>query len=127
MMHRRSGHSNAGTVRFLDAIRETGLTTRFYQASTSESYGKAREVPQTETTPFYPRSLDGVARLYGYSIIIETTVKRTGSLHATASCLIMNRQDAERVFVTRKITLAAAADGVRIAEGSAARESELSA
>jgi GDPmannose 4,6-dehydratase len=45
-----------GTLRFLDAIRETGLSTKLYQASTSELYGKAREVPQTETTPFYPRS-----------------------------------------------------------------------
>jgi GDPmannose 4,6-dehydratase len=55
-----------GTLRFLDAIKETGVRTRFYQASTSELYGKVQEVPQSETTPFYPRSPYGVAKLYAY-------------------------------------------------------------
>ena len=60
-----------GTLRFLDAIRETGVETKFYQASTSELYGKAQQVPQNEKTPFYPRSPYGVAKLYGYWIIIN--------------------------------------------------------
>ena len=55
-----------GTLRFLDAIRETGLKTKFYQASTSELFGKVQAVPQNEKTPFYPRSPYGVAKLYGY-------------------------------------------------------------
>ena len=55
-----------GTLRFLDAIKETGIQSKFYQASTSELYGKVREVPQSEDTPFYPRSPYGVAKLYGY-------------------------------------------------------------
>ena len=60
-----------GTLRFLDAIREVGLgkQTKFYQASTSELYGKVREVPQNEETPFYPRSPYGVAKLYGFWIV----------------------------------------------------------
>ena len=59
-----------GVLRMLEAIRSTGLKdkTRFYQASTSELYGKVQEIPQTETTPFYPRSPYGVAKLYGYWI-----------------------------------------------------------
>ncbi len=58
-----------GTLRFLDAIRETGVQTRFYQASTSELFGKVQETPQSETTPFYPRSPYGVAKLYGFWIV----------------------------------------------------------
>ena len=60
-----------GTLRFLDAIRETQLETKFYQASTSELYGKVQEVPQNETTPFYPRSPYAVAKLYAYWIIVN--------------------------------------------------------
>ncbi|MCJ7802091.1 MAG: GDP-mannose 4,6-dehydratase, partial [Candidatus Marinimicrobia bacterium] len=59
-----------GTLRFLDAIKETGIATKFYQASTSELFGKVQEVPQSEKTPFYPRSPYGVAKLYSYWIII---------------------------------------------------------
>ncbi|PYJ64380.1 MAG: GDP-mannose 4,6-dehydratase, partial [Verrucomicrobia bacterium] len=55
-----------GTIRILEAIRETGLKTKFYQASSSEMYGKVQEVPQRETTPFYPRSPYGVAKVYAY-------------------------------------------------------------
>ena len=55
-----------GTLRFLDAIRETQLDTKFYQASTSELYGKVQETPQSETTPFYPRSPYAVAKLYAF-------------------------------------------------------------
>jgi len=58
-----------GVLRFLDAIKETGLNTRFYQASSSELYGKAQKIPQTEKTPFYPRSPYGVAKLYAYWIV----------------------------------------------------------
>ena len=57
-----TGVTATGTVRLLEAIRETGLTRRFYQASTSEMYGKVREIPQTEETPFYPRSPYGARR-----------------------------------------------------------------
>jgi GDPmannose 4,6-dehydratase len=60
-----------GVLRFLDAIKEIGLDTKFYQASTSELYGKAQEIPQTENTPFYPRSPYGVAKLYAYWIIVN--------------------------------------------------------
>jgi len=60
-----------GTLRFLDAIRETSLNTKFYQASTSELFGKVQETPQKETTPFYPRSPYGVAKLYGFWIIVN--------------------------------------------------------
>ena len=60
-----------GTLRFLDAIRETRIKTKFYQASTSELFGNAQEIPQTEKTPFYPRSPYGVAKLYAYWIIVN--------------------------------------------------------
>ena len=60
-----------GTLRFLDAIRESRIDTKFYQASTSELYGKVMETPQNELTPFYPRSPYGVAKLYSYWIIIN--------------------------------------------------------
>jgi GDPmannose 4,6-dehydratase len=77
-----------GTLRFLDAIRETGLrTVKFYQASTSELFGKAQETPQRETTPFYPRSPYAVSKLFGYW--------RTTFLRATEFCLITNHRDAE--------------------------------
>jgi GDPmannose 4,6-dehydratase len=60
-----------GTLRLLEAIRETGLKTRFYQASSSELFGKVQEIPQRETTPFYPRSPYGVAKLYSYWITVN--------------------------------------------------------
>ncbi|MEZ4269779.1 MAG: GDP-mannose 4,6-dehydratase, partial [Myxococcota bacterium] len=60
-----------GTLRLLDAIKETGVRTRFYQASTSELYGKIQEMPQRETTPFYPRSPYAVAKLYGYWLVVN--------------------------------------------------------
>jgi GDP-D-mannose dehydratase len=60
-----------GTLRFLDAIRETQIDTRFYQASTSELFGKVNETPQNENTPFYPRSPYGVAKLYAYWIVVN--------------------------------------------------------
>ena len=96
-----------GTLRFLDAIRETGMKTKFYQASTSELYGIAREVPQTETTPFYPRSPYAAAKLYAYWI----TVNYREAYHLFACNGILFNHESERrgkTFVTRKITVAAA-------------------
>jgi GDPmannose 4,6-dehydratase len=96
-----------GTLRFLDGIRETGLKTRFYQASTSELYGKVQEVPQTERTPFYPRSPYGVAKLYGYWIIVN--YREAYGLYATNG-ILFNHESPRRgeTFVTRKITIGAA-------------------
>ncbi len=96
-----------GTLRFLDAIKETGLRTRFYQASTSELYGKVQEVPQTEKTPFYPRSPYGVAKLYGFWIIVN--YRESYGLHASNG-ILFNHESPRRgeTFVTRKITRAAA-------------------
>lgn len=98
-----------GTLRFLDAIREVGLgkQTKFYQASTSELFGKVQEVPQKETTPFYPRSPYGVAKLYGYWI-----VKNYREAYNLFACngILFNHESPRRgeTFVTRKITRAAA-------------------
>lgn len=102
-----------GTLRFLDAIREVGLRkVKFYQASTSELYGKVQEVPQTEKTPFYPRSPYGVAKLYGYWIIVN--YREAYNLFA-CNGILFNHESPRRgeTFVTRKITRAAA----RIAAG----------
>jgi len=101
-----------GTLRFLDAIRETHIETKFYQASTSELYGKAKEIPQTENTPFYPRSPYGVAKLYGYWIIVN--YREAYDLFA-CNGILFNHESPRRgeTFVTRKITRAAA----RIKEG----------
>ena len=102
-----------GTLRFLDAIREVGLReVKFYQASTSELYGKVRETPQTEETPFYPRSPYGVAKLYGYWIIVN--YREAYDIFASNG-ILFNHESPRRgeTFVTRKITRAAA----RIAAG----------
>jgi GDPmannose 4,6-dehydratase len=97
-----------GTLRLLDAIRETGIGSRFYQASTSELYGKVAEVPQKETTPFYPRSPYGVAKLYGFWIVVN--YREAYNLHA-GNGILFNHESPRRgeIFVTRKITMAAAA------------------
>lgn len=97
-----------GTLRFLDAIREVGLkSVKFYQASTSELYGKVVETPQTENTPFYPRSPYGVAKLYGYWIIVN--YREAYNLFA-CNGILFNHESPRRgeTFVTRKITRAAA-------------------
>ncbi|MBC8485149.1 MAG: GDP-mannose 4,6-dehydratase [Bacteroidetes bacterium] len=96
-----------GTLRFLDAIRETGVETKFYQASTSELYGIAQEVPQNEKTPFYPRSPYGVAKLYAYWIIVN--YREAYDLFA-CNGILFNHESPRRgeTFVTRKITRAAA-------------------
>jgi GDPmannose 4,6-dehydratase len=99
-----------GTLRLLEAIRILGMeqTTRFYQASTSELYGLVQEVPQSETTPFYPRSPYGVAKLYGYWIVVN--YREAYGMHASNG-ILFNHESPLRgeTFVTRKITRAAAA------------------
>lgn len=96
-----------GTLRFLDAIKDTGLKTKFYQASTSELYGLVQEVPQTEKTPFYPRSPYGVAKLYAYWITVNYR-----EAYGIFACngILFNHESPRRgeTFVTRKITMAAA-------------------
>ena len=96
-----------GTLRFLDAIKETGVKTRFYQASTSELYGKVREIPQSETTPFYPRSPYAVAKIYGFWIVVN--YREAYNLFASNG-ILFNHESPRRgeTFVTRKITRAAA-------------------
>jgi GDPmannose 4,6-dehydratase len=98
-----------GTLRLLEAIRILNLQekTRFYQASTSELYGRVQEVPQTERTPFYPRSPYGVAKLYGYWITVN--YREAYGLFA-CNGILFNHESAIRgeTFVTRKITRAAA-------------------
>ena len=99
-----------GTLRMLEAIRILGIGdhVRFYQASTSELYGKVRETPQSETTPFYPRSPYGVAKLYSYWITIN--YREAYGFHASNG-ILFNHESPIRgeTFVTRKITRAAAA------------------
>jgi len=96
-----------GALRLLDAIRETGVNCRYYQASTSELYGKAQEVPQTETTPFYPRSPYGVAKQYAFWI--TKNYREAYGLHASNG-ILFNHESPRRgeTFVTRKITMAVA-------------------
>ena len=99
-----------GTLRMLEAIRILGMEkkARFYQASTSELYGLVQEVPQSETTPFYPRSPYGVAKLYGYWIVVN--YREAYGIHASNG-ILFNHESPLRgeTFVTRKITRAAAA------------------
>ena len=101
-----------GTLRILEAIRETGISSKLYQASTSELFGKVQESPQTETTPFYPRSPYGVAKLYGYWII--KNYREAYDIFASNG-ILFNHESPRRgeTFVTRKITQAA----VRIKKG----------
>jgi GDPmannose 4,6-dehydratase len=99
-----------GTLRLLEAIRVLGVerSTRFYQASTSELYGKVREVPQNEQTPFYPRSPYAVAKQYGHWIVVN--YREAYGLHASNG-ILFNHESPLRgeTFVTRKITRAVAA------------------
>jgi GDPmannose 4,6-dehydratase len=96
-----------GTIRILEAIRETGLKARFYQASSSELYGKVRETPQTETTPFYPRSPYAVAKLYSYWATVN--YRESYGMFA-CNGILFNHESPRRgeTFVTRKITRAVA-------------------
>jgi GDPmannose 4,6-dehydratase len=101
-----------GTLRILDAIKEVGLKTRFYQASSSELYGKVVEIPQRETTPFYPRSPYAVAKLYSYWITVN--YREAYNIYA-CNGILFNHESPRRgeIFVTRKVTRAAA----RISKG----------
>src|SRR3954452_14945694 len=100
--------TGTGVTRMLEAMRETCPGARFYQASSSEMFGKVREVPQTETTPFYPRSPYGVAKAYGHFITVN--YRESYDLHATSG-ILFNHESPRRglEFVTRKITWHAAA------------------
>src|SRR5437016_9533943 len=95
-----------GTVRFLEAIRETGIRPKFYQASSSELYGKVIETPQTEKTPFYPRSPYACAKLYSHW---QTINYRESYNMFACSGILFNHESPRRgeTFVTRKITRAA--------------------
>ncbi len=101
-----------GTLRLLEAIRDLGLPTRFYQASSSEMYGTVTEVPQTEKTPFHPRSPYGCAKVFGY---FQTVNYREAYGLFTCNGILFNHESPRRgeTFVTRKITRAA----TRIKEG----------
>lgn len=105
-----TGNADAvGTLRLLEAIRILGLKdkTRYYQASTSEMFGLVQEVPQRETTPFYPRSPYGVAKLYGHWITVN--YREAYGLHASSG-ILFNHESPRRgeTFVTRKVTRAVA-------------------
>jgi len=96
-----------GTLRFLDAIKEIGLETRFYQASTSELFGKVQEIPQTEKTPFYPRSPYAAAKLYSYWIVVN--YREAYGLFASNGILFNHESERRgKTFVTRKISVAVA-------------------
>ncbi len=106
-----------GTLRLLEAIRLLGLAekTRFYQASTSELYGKVQEIPQKETTPFYPRSPYAAAKIYAYWITVN--YREAYGIHASNG-ILFNHESPLRgeTFVTRKITRAAAAISLGLQE-----------
>jgi len=97
-----------GAIRILEAMRETGVRARFYQASSSEMYGKVQEVPQVETTPFWPRSPYGVAKVFAYWATVN--YRESYGIHATNG-ILFNHESPRRgeTFVTRKITRAVAA------------------
>ncbi len=99
--------TGVGTIRILEAIREAGVKTRFYQASSSEMFGKVQAVPQTETTPFWPRSPYGVAKLFSYWATVN--YRESYSLHASNG-ILFNHESPRRgeTFVTRKISRAVA-------------------
>ena len=101
-----------GTIRLLEAIRDTGLKTKFYQASSSEMYGKVTEIPQKETTPFYPRSPYGCAKVFSFW---QTVNYREAYGIFAANGILFNHESPRRgeTFVSRKITRAA----TRIKEG----------
>jgi GDPmannose 4,6-dehydratase len=96
-----------GTIRILEAIRETGLKAKFYQASSSEMYGKVHEVPQRETTPFYPRSPYAAAKVYAYWVTVN--YRESYGMFA-CNGMLFNHESPRRggTFVTRKITRAVA-------------------
>lgn len=99
--------TGTGTVRILEAIRKLGLKSKFYQASSSEMFGKVMEIPQTENTPFYPRSPYGAAKVYSYWI---TKNYRESYNMFACNGILFNHESPRRgeTFVTRKITMAVA-------------------
>ena len=99
--------TGTGTVRMLEAIRETGIKPRFYQASSSELFGLVQEVPQKETTPFYPRSPYGCAKVFSYWLVVN--YRESYGMHASNG-ILFNHESPRRgeTFVTRKITRAVA-------------------
>src|SRR5512138_450332 len=99
--------TGVGTVRILEAIRETGIRSRFYQASSSEMFGKVQQIPQTETTPFWPRSPYGVAKVFAYWATVN--YRESYGIFA-CNGILFNHESPRRgeTFVTRKITSAAA-------------------
>jgi GDPmannose 4,6-dehydratase len=99
--------TGTGTVRLLEAIREAGIKPRFYQASSSEMFGLVQEVPQKETTPFYPRSPYGCAKVFSYWLVVN--YRESYGLHASNG-ILFNHESPRRgeTFVTRKITRAVA-------------------
>ncbi len=100
--------TGVGTIRILEAMREAGTSSRFYQASSSEMFGKVQAVPQTETTPFWPRSPYGVAKVFSYWATVN--YRESYGMHASNG-ILFNHESPRRgeTFVTRKITRAAAA------------------
>ena len=100
--------TGVGTIRILEAIRESGVKPRFYQASSSEMYGKVQEVPQTETTPFWPRSPYGCAKMFGSWATVN--YRESYGLFASNG-ILFNHESPRRgeTFVTRKISRAVAA------------------
>ena len=100
--------TGVGTIRILEAIRETGIRSRFYQASSSEMFGKAQEVPQTERTPFWPRSPYGVSKVFSYWATVN--YRESYGLNA-CNGILFNHESPRRgeTFVTRKISRAVAA------------------
>jgi GDPmannose 4,6-dehydratase len=107
--------TGVGVTRVLEAVREVCPEARFYQASSSEMFGKVRQVPQTEDTPFYPRSPYGVAKAYGHFITVN--YRESYDLHATSG-ILFNHESPRRglEFVTRKITWHAAAIRLGLAD-----------
>lgn len=107
--------TGVGVTRMLEAMREVCPQARFYQASSSEMFGKVQEIPQTEKTPFYPRSPYGVAKVYGHFITVN--YRESYDLHATSG-ILFNHESPRRglEFVTRKITWHAAAIKLGLAE-----------
>jgi GDPmannose 4,6-dehydratase len=100
--------SGVGVARLLETVREVAPEARFYQASSSEMFGKVREVPQTELTPFHPRSPYGVAKVYGHFITVN--YRESYGLHAISGILFNHESERRGLeFVTRKITWHAAA------------------
>src|SRR5204862_2758722 len=99
--------TGVGTIRILEAIRETGIRSKFYQASSSEMFGKVQQVPQTETTPFWPRSPYGVAKVFAYWATVN--YRESYGLYASNG-ILFNHESPRRgeTFVTRKITRAVA-------------------